>query len=86
MTHINDNYDWVAAAANAEAANSSDHEQDSAAKLVSLAPGRLEIPDRDNVPVVQIACGLQHTGTCSVASSLYLCLNELCFDQNNPYH
>ena len=52
----------IVAAANAEAANNSDHEQDNAAKLVSLSPGRLEIPDRDNVPVTQIACGLQHTG------------------------
>ena len=85
MSHIKHVYDRVSAAANAEAANSSDHEQDSAAKLVSLAPGKLEIPDRDNIPVVQIACGLQHTGTCSMTSSLYLCLYEMCFGKNYPF-
>ena len=56
-----DSFALLLAAANAEAANNSDHEQEHT-KLVSLPPGRLEIPDREHVSVMQIACGLQHTG------------------------
>ena len=49
----------VAAVAGAEGAGS-DHEHDHM-KLASLSPARIDIGTGD-VPAVQIACGLHHTG------------------------
>ena len=61
----------AAAAAAAADATASDHEQDPI-KLSSLSPGRVDL---DGV-AVQIACGLQHTGTSVCLSvSLSLCLS-----------